>query len=258
MTLRFINVKLLLMGEKILIVDDDADLRSELKDALVDYEVVEASGAQEAFKLLRRANEIGLVILDVMMPGVNGLDALVEIKRTDPSLAVIILTGHSSKDVAIEALKSRADDYIEKPAQVDKIQSAIEKLIGKRRGLAPVSSLDLKEKVERVKDFLLRNRQKKVTLKEAAESVYLSPKYLSRVFKEYAKVGFSGYKLSLKFGLAKELLQKTGYNINQISDQLGYENVESFTRQFKKFSGKTPKIYRRKVKTQKRIKAKRS
>ncbi|MDD5254454.1 MAG: response regulator [Candidatus Omnitrophica bacterium] len=240
------------MADKILIVDDDEDLRSELKDFLEGYEVCEASSGEEALKLLKRAHEIGLMILDVMMPGISGLDVLAEIKKTDPGLGIIILTGHSSKDVAIEALKGRADDYIEKPIDIKRIKDAVERLLGARRGEGDMASLDLKGKMEMVKRFIERNCYKKITLKEAADAVCLSPKYLSRVFKECLRTGFNDYKLAFKIGKAKELLEKSGYNINQISDKLGYENAESFIRQFKKLCGRTPTSYRNKAKETKK------
>ncbi|MDD2752751.1 MAG: response regulator [Candidatus Omnitrophica bacterium] len=236
------------MADKILIVDDDRELREELRDALDEYEAIEASNGQEALQLLRRANEIGVVIMDVMMPGPSGIEVLEEIRKTDPDLGIIMLTGHSSKDVAIEALKGHANDYIEKPADIRVLKETIEKLLASRRGEADAATLDLAGKVEKVKRFIERNRYKKTTLKEASQAVYLSPKYLSRIFKEHAKTGFNDYRLKIKIAEAKKFLEKSGYNVNQISDKLGYENTESFIRQFKKFTGKTPTEYRHKAK----------
>lgn len=238
------------MAEKILIVDDDRDLRSELCDLLEGYEVVEASAAEAALELLRKPNEVGLVILDVWMPGLNGIEALTEIKKLDPGLGIIILTGHSSKDVAIEALKGHADDYIEKPVDMHKIKDAVERLLGKKSG-QDSAGLGLEGKIEKVKTFVERNFCKKVTLKEAANAVCLSPKYLSRIFREFAKTGFGDYKLALKVNKAKEFLGKSAYNINQISDKLGYENTESFIRVFKKLTKCTPTQYRKKIKQKK-------
>jgi two-component system response regulator YesN len=235
------------MPDKILVVDDDAEFRSELKDYLEDYEILEASDGREALRLLSRANEIGVVILDVNMPGLSGTDCLKEIKRTDPNLGIIILTGHSSKDVAIEALKGHADDYIEKPLDIPNIKQAIEKLLEKREGETDIVATDIKAKIEKVKRFIERNCYKKITLNDAASSICLSPKYLSRVFKQHTKRGFNDYKLSLKINKAKGLLEKTGYNINQISDKLGYENAESFIRQFKNHTKCTPTEYRKKA-----------
>lgn len=245
------------MPDKILIVDDDSELRSELRDLLEGYEVIEAANGEDALGILRRANEIGLVILDVMMPGANGIDVLGMIKKSDPKLNIIILTGHSSKDVAIEALKGRADDYIEKPVNVGKITDAVERLLGEPSGASTdISLLSLKDKIEKVKRFIEVNRYKKVTLEEAANSVCLSPKYLSKIFSDYSKTGFTDYKLEVKINAAKELLKKSGCNIDQISYKLGYENTESFIRQFKKITGKTPTGYRKQFSKKKR-KAKR-
>ena len=124
----------------------------------------------------------------------------------------------------------------------------MERLLGKRRGEGDINSLDLKAKIEKVKHFVQRNCYKKVTLEAAARIVCLSPKYLSRVFKEYAKEGFTDYKLAVKIEAAKDLLKKSGYNINQIAEKLAYENTESFIRQFKKLCKHTPSAFRKKIK----------
>ncbi len=245
------------MRKKILIVDDDADFREELRDFLEGYDAVEASSGLEALKLLERANDIGLVILDVMMPGLTGTEILGRIKKIDPGLKIIILTGHSSKDVAIEALKGHADDYIEKPIDINKIKEVIDRLSAGRAGEGAADAVDTKGKILKIKQFIEENCYKKINLKDAAEFICLSPKYISRVFRNTMGIGFSEYKLKVKIGKARELLAKSGYNVNQISDKLGYENAESFIRQFKKFTGCTPTGYRKKILKKKRRKSKR-
>ena len=245
------------MPYTILLVDDDKDFRDEFRDSLEDYNVVEASNGEEALNLLKRPNEIDLVILDVMMPGLQGTEVLREIKKIEPNLGIIILTGFSTKDVAIEALKARADDYIEKPVDIDKTKEIIKKLLEIKKEGGIIYSQGIKGKIERVRHFAQRNYHKKVTLKDAANLVYLSPKYLSRIFKQATGSGFSDYKLKIKIEQAKKLLAKTSYNINQIAENLGYENAESFIRQFKKFSGYTPTGYREKIQKKKKTKLKR-
>lgn len=234
------------MPEKILIVDDDADFREELKASLENYEIVEVSSGAQAIKLLGRANEIALVILDVNLPGIMGTDVLRQIKKTDPSLGIIILTGYSSKDVAIDALKGHADDYIEKPVDINKLKEVIENVISYRRGDTDINLCGLEGKVERIKQFIKKNWNRKIGLEDAAHTVCLSPKYLSRIFKQYTGKNFIEYKLTIKVQKAKYLLTKTGYNVNQVSDRLGYENTESFIRQFKKIAGCTPTSFRKK------------
>jgi two-component system, response regulator YesN len=246
------------MPEKILIVDDDAEFRSELRSALEEYDVVEAVSGKEAISLLQKPNQIDLVILDVMMPGISGTEVLRDIKRLSPNLGIIMLTGYSSKDVAIEALKGHADEYLEKPVDIDKTKEVIERLLRLKRGESEVSSCDRGDKIGIVKRFIERNCRKKVTLKEAAEAVYLSPKYLSRIFKEETGIGFNDYKLKLLIENAKRLLAETGYTVGQISDQMGYQNTESFIRIFEKLTSLTPTEFRTKYKSRKTRLRKRS
>ena len=240
------------MLEKIMLVDDDYFFRGEFKECFQEYGVVEAKNGEEALQILKKPNEIDLVILDVKMPGMNGIEVLNKIRKLSPNIRIVMLTGYGSKDVAVEALRAQADDYIEKPFDVDATKQIIDKFLGTKRGQPESDSIDIKEKIERVKSFLRRNSLKKVTLKDAANTVYLSPKYLSRVFNEQAGVGFNEYKLSLKIDEAKNFLTHSGYNISQISDRLGYENPESFIRQFKKIAKLTPSQFRNKTKALKR------
>jgi len=243
------------MAEKILIVDDDREFREELRDFLHEYEVIEAANGMEAINILKRANEIGLVLMDVMMPGADGTDVLKEIKKTDPELDIIILTGHSSKEVAIEALEGKADGYIEKPPDLRKLKEMVERVMDmKISGADAAGARDINSKINKVKIFIERNCFKKFGLNEAAEAVCLSPKYLSRVFKEHCRISFSQFRLRIKIEHAKKLLEKTGYNIKQISDKLGYENAESFIRQFKRFVKATPTEYRKKIQNNKKPK----
>ena len=242
------------MAEKILIVDDDREFREELRDFLHEFEVIEAANGMEAINILKRANEIGLVLMDVMMPGADGTDVLKEIKKTDPELDIIILTGHSSKEVAIEALEGKADGYIEKPPDLRKLKEMVERVMDKKISGADAGSMDINSKINKVKIFIERNCFKKFGLNEAAEAVCLSPKYLSRVFKEHCRISFSQFRLRIKIEQAKKLLEKTGYNVKQVSDKLGYENAESFIRQFKRFVKATPTEYRKKIQGNKSLK----
>jgi len=232
--------------KSILIVDDDKDLRSELIDLFEGHRVEEASSGEQAIEILRRAHGIGLVILDVRMPGIRGTEVLEKIKNSDPDVKVIILTGYSSKNVAIEALKNRADDYIEKPIDISELIRSVSRLLEESDGRSRLEALGSRGKVSRARRFIEDNSLKRTFLTDVARDVCLSPKYLSRVFKKHAGMGFGAYRARVKNQRAVKLLAESGYNINQISDKLGYENAESFMRQFKKRFGCTPTEFRKK------------
>lgn len=229
---------------KILIVDDDSVFRAEFRECFEDYEILEASNGLDALGILKKANDVGLMFLDVRMAGMDGIEVLNRIRKDNPQLRIVMLTGFSSTDVVVEALRGQADDFIEKPIDIEATRKVIEKFFGRMRGEASLDSLGMKDKVERVKSFIHRNILKKVTLKDAASSVCMSPKYLSRVFQEQTGKGFNDYKLAAKIEQAKKLLTSTGYTVEQISYRLGYQNTESFSRQFKKITKKTPVAFR--------------
>ena len=234
------------MADNILLVDDDKEFRSEFRDCFGEYDIAEASTAEEALAFLKKPNKIDLVLMDVKMPGMGGLKALRHVRAAAPSAGVIIMTGYSSKDVVIEALRGEASNYIEKPFDVDKARVIIESVLARTRGEEETALTDGKGKVEKVKNFLRRNCLKKMRLQDAADAVYISPKHLSRIFKTYAGVGFNQYYLRCKTEKAKELLTGTSYSVDHISQQLGYGDTASFIRLFKKMAGATPACFRKK------------
>ncbi len=245
------------MPFNILLVDDDSEYRDELKDCLYDYAVTEAPAGKHALGIFEKPNDVDLVVLDVMMPGMDGIEVLKKIKKMAPDIPVVMLTGHSSEDIAISALKAHADDYLEKPVDLNKFLNVIEELLESKTYGDDIGSWDNRAKTEKVKIFIERNWHKKIRLKDVSRIVCLSPKYLSRIFKEEQNIGFNEYILNVKIKKAKNLLKNTGYTVSQISDKLGYENIESFTRIFKSYTSKTPAEYRHYVPSRKPRKSKR-
>jgi YesN/AraC family two-component response regulator len=236
------------MKYNILIVDDDNDFRRQFKDCFEEYFVQEASSGEEAILQLKKPNKIDLVVLDVRMSGISGIEVIEEIRKSSPWVGIIILTGYSSKEVAIQALRKHVDDYIEKPFDVDAVKAVIKQVLNARNKGNDNDGNDQEDKIIQVKNFIQKNCLKKTGLIDAAKAVSLSPKYLSRIFKKHTGKGFNDYKLELKITKAKKLLAQTGCSIYQIADKVGYENAESFIRLFKRTMCCTPSEYRKKIK----------
>lgn len=232
------------MAYQILLVDDDAEFRQELRYCLEGYTVIEAANGQQALSLLKKPHAIDLVILDAVLPMMPGMEVLREIKKIKPALSTIVLTGQSSKDIAIDALKGRADDYIEKPVNVPKFLETVQSLLALKTEKKFVSSHGIHAKIEQAKNFIERNFDKKVTLEDVAGQVCLSPKYFSRFFKNMVGQGFNEYRLSIKMTQASLLLANSDYTVTQIANRLGYQNLESFIRMFEKIKGLSPLQYR--------------
>jgi two-component system response regulator PilR (NtrC family) len=120
---------------RILIVDDEEVLRDVL-DAVLrreGFEVVMASSGEEALAVLDEDDNIDLVILDIMLPGISGIDTLRALRISNPSLPVIIITAFSSIDGAIEAMKHGAFHYIPKPFKNEEVILTVNKALEQRR-----------------------------------------------------------------------------------------------------------------------------
>lgn len=231
--------------DTILLVDDDPSFKDEFKECFPEYDFLDATRAEDAFRILQNPHEVNLVILDVRMEGMSGLDALGRIKDISPESAIVVITGHGSKDVVLRAFRGMADNYIEKPFDIEATRNIIENLLEKKRKADDCGAGESGNKIAHVKRFVQRNYLRKIGLADACRVASLSPKYLSRVFKEQTGMHFSEYKLSLRLERAKALLETTGFTVAQISDKLGYNNTESFIRLFKNREGITPSRYRK-------------
>jgi DNA-binding NtrC family response regulator len=116
------------MSEKILLVDDEKDFLDVMSER-IEARGMEVTTADSAKKALENVESGGFdaIILDLMMPGMDGLEALKAIKKKNPDLQVILLTGHATVEKGIEAMKLGAMDFIEKPADLDKLTEIIKK-----------------------------------------------------------------------------------------------------------------------------------
>ncbi len=110
------------MFPTILAVDDESAILQSLSGILSDegFEVLTASNGYEALKIIE-AESPDLVLLDIWMPGIDGIETLQEIKRTNPFLQVIIISGHGTIETAVKATKLGAHDFIEKPLSIEKV-----------------------------------------------------------------------------------------------------------------------------------------
>ena len=113
----------------ILICDDEAGVRDSLKMILdEDYHLHFVTNGEEALKYLR-TNDPDLVISDIKMPKMNGLETLKALKALKPHIRVLIITGYESSDVAAQAIKLGADNYLAKPFDRQEVRSQIQTLL---------------------------------------------------------------------------------------------------------------------------------
>lgn len=121
---------------QLMLVDDEKRFLSTTSKLLAQkgLKVFTANSGEDALEILKQVN-IPVVILDVKMPGMDGIATLKEIKRRFPLIEVIMLTGHGTMESAVEGLKSGATDYLSKPVDIDVLVSKAKEAFEKRRRL---------------------------------------------------------------------------------------------------------------------------
>ncbi len=113
----------------LLLVDDEEDIRDVLSMSLKDigYQVFDAQTGKEALRIFKEINP-PIVLTDIKMPGIDGIELLQEIKRGNPDTEVIMITGHGDMNLAIKSLQYEATDFITKPINVDALDIALRKV----------------------------------------------------------------------------------------------------------------------------------
>ena len=114
------------MTEKVLLVDDEEEFLEIMAERMRarDIEVTTTTSAQEAIDLIDK-NIFDAVIMDFMMPEIDGIQALKTIREKNPEMQIILLTGHATIEKGVEAIKAGAYDFIEKPADLDALSEKI-------------------------------------------------------------------------------------------------------------------------------------
>ncbi len=136
------------MAHSVLVVDDEANIRKTLEGVLSDegYRVLQAESGERALEVLSRA-VVDAVLLDVWLPGMDGLEALRKAREMYPLLPFIMISGHGTIDTAVKAVKAGAFDFIEKPISLDKLLITLSRAI--EQGELRTENVELKERVEK-------------------------------------------------------------------------------------------------------------
>jgi len=163
----------------ILVVDDDADVCAYVADLLGadGYHVETVTDPTRALEAFRRG-EFHVVVLDVMMPKVPGIELLAQIRKLDDDVAIVMLTGYPSLDTAMSSIGHDVAAYIRKPFSLDDFRAVIAK-VAKKKGLALRREDELHQTIGR--SIREARRSRGLTLKQLARRTKLSVSLLSQI-----------------------------------------------------------------------------
>jgi len=124
-----------MMKPFVMLVDDEVPFVETMTKRLKkrDLRVISAHSGEESLEMLSKNQNLDVVILDVKMPGMDGIDTLKEIKKGYPLAEVVMLTGHATVETAIEGMKQGAYDYLMKPCEIEDLLKKVEEAAKKKR-----------------------------------------------------------------------------------------------------------------------------
>jgi DNA-binding response OmpR family regulator len=243
----------------ILLVDDNADMRTYLSDCLNhEYRLAEANDGEEG---LRKASEEmpDLIISDVMMPQIDGLEFCRRIKTNEQTchIPVILLTARASQDSKLEGLGTGADDYIVKPFDALELRVRVNNLIEQRRTLRKRFGREIKLQprditVTSMDEQFLQRAMKIVEkhlsdtdfdVKIFAKEMHISRQHLNRKLQVLTECSPGDFIRTMRLKRAAQLLEKQSATVTEIAYQVGFSNPAYFAECFRELFGRNPSAY---------------
>lgn len=253
----------LVSGGRILVVDDEPDLLNFICDRLAEtFDVLRAGNGEEALELLRQ-NTVDLVLSDVMMPVMDGIE-MCKVIKSDLSLChipVIFLTAKNDINSKIEGLKAGAEAYIEKPFSFDYLKSQIVSLLSNRRKereafskrpffpmqgmqMSKADELFMERAVKVINDHIT---EEQFNVERLAEELCMSRSSLLRKIKSVFNLPPLDFIRLIKMKKAAELIKEGNCKMGEVSFMVGFSSHSYFSKLFSKQFGMTPKEFEKQV-----------
>ncbi|MBP2241523.1 YesN/AraC family two-component response regulator [Cytobacillus eiseniae] len=251
--------------KNIVIVDDEPITRKGIQRTLESWSNGEfmIHIAESGEEVLRIAEEkkIHILLSDIRMPEMTGLQLLKNLKAKRMSPVVIVISAYSEFEYAQEALRLGVVNYLLKPVGKKKLIEAIEaavqvmekqQRVGMIEKVVDEKIINANAKMNSTKDtirlaitYIDRHLKDELTQKNVAAHVHLNPSYFSVLFKEQVNLTFSEYVTRRRIQRAKELMISTNLTVNEVAYEVGYKTSKYFIKLFKEIEGVTPSTYRK-------------
>lgn len=245
----------------LLLIEDNDELRAFTREVFREsFQVLDAANGQDGLDLARKSIP-DLILCDVMMPGLNGLEVCSRLKSDvlTSHIPIILLTARSTVPQVIEGLKTGADDYVVKPFDLSVLELKINNLIQVRESLKQQYSRsvllepdaivldDLEgEFIAKLKELVIQNLSDPAFgVNEMAFQVGISVSVLYRKLRALTGMTINDFMKTLRMKRALQLLESGVYHVNEVATIVGFEDSKYFSREFRRVYGKTPNEIRR-------------
>ncbi|KYG91269.1 hypothetical protein A0U40_15005 [[Bacillus] sp. KCTC 13219] len=227
----------------ILIVDDEVIFTEYLSQVIANYfpfaqlHVVHSGTA--AMKLINDY-KFDIALLDILLGGMTGLELAEKILKESAETDIIMISAFQDFEYARQSIQLKVKDYLVKPI----IESELINLLSQYVNEVIPHSKNYHAIVNEVISYVRNNYKQEIKLSELAQSLFVSPPYLSNLFKEQTGTTLSEYIMKYRIEKSKKLLLEGEKSIGAISEEVGFNSQNYYNRVFKKYEKMTPQDYR--------------
>ena len=235
-----------------LLIADDENLELKVLEKTIkkfflnELDIFMASNGKQAAQISDET-EINIALLDVEMPGMNGIELAKLIREKNHDCIIIFITAYDRFEYAIEAMHIKAFDYLLKPWKEEKLTGLISEAIVNIKELSLENSANenLQESQKSaIKKYIKENYKRDISAGDVAGILGYSDVYFSKIFKQLFDDTFINYLTKVRIDKAKVLLKDVGFNIKEVGASVGYTDSNYFTKVFKRAVGMSPSEYR--------------
>ncbi len=208
-----------------------------------------SNGTQVVQKALEFQPDI--IILDIKMPGLSGLEALKKIRDQGCQAVAVISSAYNQFDYAVSAMQLGVINFLVKPVKesvfieaLENAFSVLEKNAGESLQIPEEKKKVLPDCVQKICSYIEENYSRDINLDEIADLCSYSRYHVSHLFREASGFTIFSYLLEVRMKKARELLKNTSMNIKEISSQIGFSDQNYFSNVFKRQTGSSPMEFR--------------
>lgn len=238
----------------VLIVDDDMNICHGLADNLnwkrynVDR-VFTCDNGLSALEIIRN-KPISLVITDVKMPSITGLEFIQRAKMLNSELMFIVISGYAEFDYVQQALRLQVMDYLLKPVRLNDVMVLLDKIFPPQENEATPPLIQLctdtparttSPLVKSIISYIDTHYNEPITLNSIADWLERNPTYISYIFKRETDVKLFDYIMRVRIQRAQQLISSTNLSFSEIASQVGFDEYRSFVRAYQKIVGTSPR-----------------
>lgn len=258
---------------KVLLADDEQIERMALAKRLYKHfgdslVIWQAADGNEAVRLCFK-ERCQIVIMDISMPELNGVEAAEQIRRLDEDCEIIFLTAYDEFSYAKRAIAIHALDYLLKPCEEEELTAVMEEAMRRMKKREQLEKLNVeqerpsgfwitepdfsKEKeepdrfgqaAEKIRRYIRKNYMKDISMQDAARMMNYSDAYFCKLFKQCFDQNFTAYLARFRINEARRLLQDKNASVREVSMLVGYYDANYFAKVFKRITGMNPSEYR--------------